>query len=535
MFKASSIRFGRLLVEAKDCDESSYKRLGLCCPNCSKAVYWSKGSLDRVRHNKDGSATKSPVPPHFKHFKDVSVEEAEICEQRVRAIGKVETKKINQKIKHQRYKELEQRLWDMLTFSKMLSTNLYIFYAQAHLDLEKMVVKRKQPAKITNKYLKLYARIARAKKYKIVELLNQHTEIFGDAFESPIEAKLHQDICLEVVNFLMQPANSVLLEKTWLVSIYFALLTINAITKDKDGSLKKELKKPSTNPEESILSTVNLFNNYLPRCELFWESDINTALPSTVIGQAVFYFAFFIASTEWTKAFGYFDKEYEEAVEPKYMEQEAIFYYVLANNGSNVYIDSTHLQTQLINIDKFEVFREENNQQYLLYELNKEVLSGAINALAKELNEPDLLETNGFLEVVERNLIRLEVSQVPSKSKKKSTKKDERFDLETTSILAKLVVFLDKDKTRVQLLASGLIFFPQNIQSIPSGGKIAKSKGFKKIAKKDIYPVLAIYDANTTLTELVGAFVFRDLINSLNIKFHLRSNSIKSDFETRIV
>jgi hypothetical protein len=52
---ASSIRFGGLLVEASDCDYTSFKHLGLLCPICKRSVFLV-GAKQRATHTRKNKA-----------------------------------------------------------------------------------------------------------------------------------------------------------------------------------------------------------------------------------------------------------------------------------------------------------------------------------------------------------------------------------------------------------------------------------------------------------------------------------------------
>lgn len=106
---ASSIRFGGELVSAEECDYTSYKHLGLLCPECKDPVYLRAGG-ERVR-----GKTKYQVGVHFSHFNAKDPALAAQCEKRVRQYGVAELAKRATIARNQRLKLLQRHMWSVFS------------------------------------------------------------------------------------------------------------------------------------------------------------------------------------------------------------------------------------------------------------------------------------------------------------------------------------------------------------------------------------------------------------------------------------
>lgn len=109
MKSALTIKYGGALVDADDCNEESYLKLGLVCPCCYRPVFWVR-QQERMSKN----LKQFIVSSHFSHPKAVSSEEAAACAERVSRISPKEKKQIEEKAKRQRLRLLETWFWQIL-------------------------------------------------------------------------------------------------------------------------------------------------------------------------------------------------------------------------------------------------------------------------------------------------------------------------------------------------------------------------------------------------------------------------------------
>lgn len=109
MKSALTIKYGGALVDADDCNEESYLKLGLVCPCCYRPVFWVR-QQERMSKN----LKQFIVNSHFSHPKAVSYEEAAACAERVSRISPKEKKQIEEKAKRQRLRLLEAWFWQIL-------------------------------------------------------------------------------------------------------------------------------------------------------------------------------------------------------------------------------------------------------------------------------------------------------------------------------------------------------------------------------------------------------------------------------------
>lgn len=107
---ASSIRYGGLLVNARDCDYEAYRNLGLVCPNCHESVFLVQG---HERHYSKTSKTTT-VNAHFNHRADKSANAIALCELRVKQISPAEIRRRENASKNQRLRLFNRHLWNIL-------------------------------------------------------------------------------------------------------------------------------------------------------------------------------------------------------------------------------------------------------------------------------------------------------------------------------------------------------------------------------------------------------------------------------------
>jgi hypothetical protein len=179
MKTCSSIRYGGLLVDAKDCDYTSFKHLGLVCPICHRSVFLCVGS-ERKPHErklKDGSKTQvkeSRVDAYFAHHPDVSKDVVNDCELRSSQITKVQREKIAAKSRNQRRKILQAHFW------KILQTSPEISNMQDHAELFHS----------TWLHCCIYSKMKAEKEYQL--LINYCVNFFRKEVEQNLKNLLHK-------------------------------------------------------------------------------------------------------------------------------------------------------------------------------------------------------------------------------------------------------------------------------------------------------------------------------------------------------
>ena len=121
---AASMRYAGMLVDAIDADYTSYKRLGLLCPNCHAPVFLVSGSdrqdstrtiVDKTTgFKKQVPVTGASVEAHFSHFRDVSEEQVKQCELRVKSLKPSEFQKRSIAARNQRERFFRSHFWKIL-------------------------------------------------------------------------------------------------------------------------------------------------------------------------------------------------------------------------------------------------------------------------------------------------------------------------------------------------------------------------------------------------------------------------------------
>jgi hypothetical protein len=240
------MRYGGLMVDASECDYSSFKQLGLLCPICSRPVFLVQAAQREAhtRKNKDGGSVavkESSVLAHFSHFPDVSKEEVDECELRNRQITPTQRTAIAVKAKGQRLKVLQSNLW------KMLKTSFRLYYAEgteillADLFLEVSVMNEMRSRAYLDRLVEHCALsmmhptnlqvvkrsfeqgckswAALAEKYP-----GNDNDFLYSGFKawpsSIIDTKMHEAICLEVLDFLSTKMQRPILNLLIKYSIY---------------------------------------------------------------------------------------------------------------------------------------------------------------------------------------------------------------------------------------------------------------------------------------------------------------------------
>lgn len=116
MLLASSIRYGGILVEAADCDYTSFKHLGLLCPICKRSVFLvgAKQRSTHTRKNKAGeliSIRESTVSSYFAHHPEVDRSTVDDCELRSSKITQIQRQQAELISRNQRRKILQNHFW----------------------------------------------------------------------------------------------------------------------------------------------------------------------------------------------------------------------------------------------------------------------------------------------------------------------------------------------------------------------------------------------------------------------------------------
>ncbi len=222
------MRYGGLLIDASECDYNSFKQLGLLCPICNRPVFLVQAAQREAhtRKNKDGGSVavkESSVLAHFSHFPDVSKEQVEECELKTKQITQTQRTAIAVKAKGQRLKMLQSNLW------KMLKTSFRLYYAEGmetileDLFLEASFMNAMRSKAYLDKLVETCAlSMMHPTNLKVVkESFEQGCKSWsalaesypGDDNEflysgfknwpnSVLDTKMHEAICLEVLDFL---------------------------------------------------------------------------------------------------------------------------------------------------------------------------------------------------------------------------------------------------------------------------------------------------------------------------------------------
>lgn len=125
MLTASSIRYGGMLVDAAECDYTSFKHLGLLCPICKRTVFLVREKLRpaSTRKNKNGSISavkEANVCSYFAHHSDVDRDTINDCELRSSQITLGQRLAAETISRNQRQKIMQAHLWKITKTSLML-------------------------------------------------------------------------------------------------------------------------------------------------------------------------------------------------------------------------------------------------------------------------------------------------------------------------------------------------------------------------------------------------------------------------------
>jgi hypothetical protein len=107
---ALSMKYGGEVVYPSECDESTYKNLGLLCSSCHDVVYWMREIEREETPKRKGSLVKA----HFKHFKGKDPVIVASCENRVSNLKPEDLKKQANKAIQQRAKLFQRWFWTVI-------------------------------------------------------------------------------------------------------------------------------------------------------------------------------------------------------------------------------------------------------------------------------------------------------------------------------------------------------------------------------------------------------------------------------------
>lgn len=247
---ASSIRYGRLLVKATDCNYTDYKNLGLVCPNCHESVFLTKG---HDRHYK--SSKTSVVAAHFNHRQDKSAQAIALCELRVKQISAAEIKRRENASRNQRLQLFNRHLWNILTMCYKLEDSTQERQRLVEKGFVKVCPDERAATQIKKGYISLICktlvdqsdRINSEADYfisslrsKVTEeklILHEHLKPLLSIWGQTIDRKMQVEIYKEVVAALVQKKHLPILEKLVEISLYnFVIVTALSV----ESNLKDE-------------------------------------------------------------------------------------------------------------------------------------------------------------------------------------------------------------------------------------------------------------------------------------------------------
>lgn len=199
---ASSMRHGGQWVRASDCDHDSYLKLGLCCPFCGNPVNLNQGRIF------EGSAKRKAyqTEQYFCHFPGVAAEE---CELRSDREGKIGYKNSQAKAKMQRLKKFQSAIALILELNprkqnwELVRKIAYRNFCFFHAPKQWKVYLQKNVGRIANCRAKIEENLN-----KSLDIVYQYLDYPGFAHlnylqGSPLEQKLHSEICREAIAYLL--------------------------------------------------------------------------------------------------------------------------------------------------------------------------------------------------------------------------------------------------------------------------------------------------------------------------------------------
>ena len=291
---AKSIKHGGMLVEASDCDHSSYVKLGLCCPFCGNPVFLSKGR--DFKGSKKRKAYKTAA--YFSHFKGV---EAEECELRSTSEGKARYAESRAKAKQQRLSKFQSAIAFILELNpKWNNWELAYNMAYRNFCIDQAPGKwqgylQRNAAKLSNLQGKIKKELVACLNVMYPFVKDNDVEHLNYLAESKLEQKLHGEICQEVVSYLFSPGGKKDLFPLMAIAIYemtFLEQLINTISFGQQGELRIGAK----------LIRGGLFSlNFFKKISDFANQGVGTKTVS--IDGVIKVFVDYIMSTPWASGF----------------------------------------------------------------------------------------------------------------------------------------------------------------------------------------------------------------------------------------
>jgi hypothetical protein len=266
MKTAASIRYGGMLIDALECDYTSFKHLGLLCPICKRTVFLVKEStrLASQRKTKDGSkidVKAADIPAYFAHHPEVDKNTVNDCELRSKQITVTERVYLEAKAHNQRQKILQAHLWRMIQTSP-IGNDIEDDIEIVKILWRKSCVYHDKKAdfmiqELINFYIKKTRTIFIG---DVEEIVSHHIEtlqvLFSkaineystrndlDSFQSAslqyyqnwtaLDSLMHKKISLEVFDFLKQKKQVKMLERL-LFSGFYRHLDLEVVTKRHDA------------------------------------------------------------------------------------------------------------------------------------------------------------------------------------------------------------------------------------------------------------------------------------------------------------
>ncbi len=436
MLVACSLRYGGMLVSSEDCNHQSYLSLGLVCPNCQKPIFYVEGFDRKNSFRKDKEGRKhfvkgSKIPAHFRHFKEVPNELIEQCEARVKSITKKQVKDSQAKFRRQRKKLFDKRILDLLRFNPkfanydfmlLLAKKDFLSYLGKHSNIK--------PGFSDDLRLKKFQRVIvntlktnRAKLYSEMKVILEsfqineksdasfdvtiQKELIGKVLDkgvnlpqlqyldSPLEVKMHEKICYEVLDYFLMGIDYGTLANVSFLNYYLTKVCfLSEVLADEIKHQDLEIEKFQESLSELLFLHAEIVTKaiFFP-IEQIIEKDTFTNL---IAKQSVFENAYFfqsklqessipdhevikinkafheqtdnslismtvgaIATTPWMKAFEYFDKNL--SAPKKVFDPQKL----LLIDGS------VELRTTFINLQKEQISNPETLKIQEIIDFNK--------------------------------------------------------------------------------------------------------------------------------------------------------------------
>lgn len=213
---AKAMSLGGELVKPEQCDYESHKKLGLLCPNCSNPVF-----LVKEKHGTSKLGKDYVVPSYFAHY-NMPKNQVERCELRVKNYSEAEVKKAKAQARNQRLKFFKKWFWSILYSTKIGDNNELlgkameerVIWATSIPDYDNLLsemypVLKKIILGYKEHHLELLLEESLSMRMQYIKENREVIVRLGDYTESvnTFNAKLHNEICGEVIDFLFIKMN----------------------------------------------------------------------------------------------------------------------------------------------------------------------------------------------------------------------------------------------------------------------------------------------------------------------------------------